>query len=473
MYDFSELLPRIVNEVDARVQPLDQIVQKEVFLGYCTKRWDAGNYFGTFNLRVPLTVIGLRFLIVTDDLPVDVSRFQLAVNGTRVGEVLSVPAGVREGTQMFYAPVDCVDTYLSLYCLENGSAPAALGVYAIVQVEAYADTVLRKITGVLSDEYETNRFLVEQLQSLIDLDNCSSAFLPQLSHLLGFSIIHTWSTTTLRTFLKALGALVHQSGQLIPFEVLLNLLGFSQYTVYQLYKRNVYEVNDYGTIEADTADVKTYSAFLAGIVQNDTQNTSFLLPAGCTISGIEVNMGSRDVDTGVIRYSLVVNGVVDVTRYVDVASNSSHGYHTFTPLKITSTSTIGFYAHQSEPFGYADGWAEIFLDLRYSLSPLYQAARLEIRKTSDNTLLSPNPELRHNLELTRPLHVILRGEEILVLNRVDIAAESLVESVTVVSGSQVLETLTPLSDSPSKVSQLNNPLITVTCAVVCETSYQG
>ena len=475
MFDFAHLLPRVVLEVDARVNAQENSCSREVFLSVCNQSTDVGLLHGTFKAGAELLVTGFRYLCITDTLAPSQSRFQLAVNGLVQGSPFVVPALSREGVVELSVPITVTPADLiSLLCIENGSAPASLVVYAVVAVDLYTDTVLQKLLRVMGSEYETNRQLIEQLLALIDCDNCPSYLLSSLSRLSGFSILNNWSPDVFRLFLKGLGDLYHRTGQKLPFSVLLNMLGFADHSVYQLYKKSIYEVADYSTLQEGThIPVKSYSAVLPGVLQNDKQNVGFLLTAGCSISGIEINLRNRGVDSGAVSVYLTVNGVVDSSRFATLLSNQSHIHMTFSSVTMTVPSLVGFFVHQDSPQSNDDdGWMEIFLDLGYDFHYAYPAARLDVRSKEAQTLLSPSSDLEFNLDSFRPVHVLIRKEALAVVTKPSSLQKTLHESVSVASSQQIVDELLCPSDSPFVVAQPRNPSILTHCTVVCETVSQ-
>jgi len=247
-----------------------------------------------------------------------------------------------------------------------------------------------------------DKFLIENLAMMIDIDDCPGIYLPYLASFLGFSVVNEWSLEKKRQFLKALTKLYHTSGQKLAFEVILHFFSYHGVDVIELYKRQIYEINDYSPLSSIVAYLKTFGLFWPGLITEPITLLGFYFPDNTIIVGMDANVVNRGMTSGSITVYLTVNGTVDLMRYVEIEAGqleATTNIYYFPPLTVTASDLIGFYISPDSPGG-GDSWLECHFDITYEVAR-YHAARVEI-----DTALSD--EVKASLDTFRPVHVLIR-----------------------------------------------------------------
>lgn len=136
------------------------------------------------------------------------------------------------------------------------------------------ETTLQKILYAVEQEADTQEELTEGLRDLLDADNCREEFLPLLSRFLGVSFFSSWPEGRQRLFVKSLVKLYHDSGQMLSWRALLNMIGYDGATPWELWKQEIYEDFDYCRYGADEGDY--YCQYHAARIDVDSKTGSRL-----------------------------------------------------------------------------------------------------------------------------------------------------------------------------------------------------
>lgn len=107
------------------------------------------------------------------------------------------------------------------------------------------ETTLQKFFYALDQEIDVTEGFIEGLRDLLQPESCPKEYLPLLEYFLGSVWPSSWSEEKQRLVVGALIKLYHHSGQRLSWTSVLNLLGYSGYFPWELWKEDVYEDFDY------------------------------------------------------------------------------------------------------------------------------------------------------------------------------------------------------------------------------------
>lgn len=128
------------------------------------------------------------------------------------------------------------------------------------------ETILQKYFYAFEEVYDVTLEQATDLVQLLDPDNCPVAYFPYLEYFLGSNWPADWSEEKKRMVLRSLVKLYHHSGQRLSWESVLNMLGYSGFFPWELWKADIYEDFDYflygggddyyGTFHAARIDIR-------------------------------------------------------------------------------------------------------------------------------------------------------------------------------------------------------------------------
>jgi len=107
------------------------------------------------------------------------------------------------------------------------------------------ETILQKFFYALEQDSETTADLVTDLAQLLDPDSCPKEYFPYLEYFLGSNWPAAWSEDKKRMVLRSLVKLYHHSGQELSWTSVLNMLSYSGFFPWELWKGSVFEDFDY------------------------------------------------------------------------------------------------------------------------------------------------------------------------------------------------------------------------------------
>lgn len=107
------------------------------------------------------------------------------------------------------------------------------------------ETILQKLFYALSEVVGTTEQITEGLSDLYNSVTCDAQYLPLLQYMLGSTWPGEWPESRRRQVVSSLVKLYHHSGQRLSWTSVLNLLGYSGFFPWELWKQDVFEDFDY------------------------------------------------------------------------------------------------------------------------------------------------------------------------------------------------------------------------------------
>lgn len=447
MIDLYSLLPRVIQDRDEFLNYDSSTTQLFVFSSLHSNKTIPERCSGSYTLPLTMTLNGVRLVLLTENSTENDAVFQVAVNGIpNVGSQFTISAGMINTVDIVLPNMGIIkDDIVSLYCVSKGSEVG--GIYIEINlrfiVTEYQQYILKKLISALDSEVLVEKFLLDKLTELVDIEDCPEIYLPYIAHFLGMSVINNWDADRKRLFISSLIHMYKISGQMISFEAILRFFSYSVITVKELYKEIIYEINNYSELGELRFATKLYGLFIPGSILGNQTFPGFVFPGATIISGMESVLITRDGTSGPITIYLTLNGVTDYARYLTIPVGSSHGNsepYYFPELEVDAGDIIGFDLRITSPGG-GDGWLQVYLDVEYHGEFGYHAARVNITDMES----FPN-NIQKSLDSFRPIHVIVRyknGLEIVNFDTVDYDTE---ETINPVSGAVLSERLSLIDD---------------------------
>jgi len=122
------------------------------------------------------------------------------------------------------------------------------------------ETVLQKFLYALEQDCDDTDNLIDGLSDLYHPETCPVEYLPLLENMLGSTWPGDWPESRRRLVVSAIVKLYHHSGQRLSWVSILNLLGYSGFFPWELWKSTVYENFDYSLYGGDDGYYGVYHA---------------------------------------------------------------------------------------------------------------------------------------------------------------------------------------------------------------------
>jgi len=433
---------------------------------------DEGLFYGTFRVYQDTVISGMEALLVSENPTQYDVTVRLAVNGIpQAGTDFVIPAGTTVDSVTFPGVAFGEGDFVSVYCVSkdgNEEVGVALEISLTMYVDNETDTIIKRLLRCFESETSIQKDFIQAIGNLVDIEACPQIYLNYIGRFLGFSVVSTLPIERKRMFLKSLVRIWKHSGRKLSFEAILNIFSYST-IVYELYKKDIYETVNYSRTGFLSAKLSEHCAFYPGSLVDDATLYGFQFPTNTKIQGMEVNVSSRHVDSGIIRVYLTVNGVVDDLRYVDIRKGDYTGIsdnYNFPELLVDETDLIGFrivvYDRAGVPAGIDDGWVQIYLKLEINEDRLH-SARIELGEVVSDEVLDW-------INILKPIHVLfVRTSESgfdsdrMYFPIIDTVPLELLENFTSSLKLDATETLVTPTDSRT---------LKETCVVTCETGVE-